>query len=154
MTDDDDGMGLWVCREEDSWWLFPLLLIIVKCIQALMVDLHIANLEIQDRTLFSEDPTKFWQSSWASFCVCLVEQRVWSKPEFNIGTCDLSELACYYILKPFTAAHRVLRIPCKHLWLGIDLPAVLEGAEIKDQGDEHCSFLEQFQGKLEGHEFF
>ncbi|CAM6085481.1 unnamed protein product [Calypogeia fissa] len=49
--------------EDDSWWMFPLFLIIVKCIQAWMVDLHIANLEIQDRTLFSEDPTKFWQSS-------------------------------------------------------------------------------------------
>ncbi|BBN19524.1 hypothetical protein MPTK1_8g11390 [Marchantia polymorpha subsp. ruderalis] len=49
--------------EDDSWWLLPGLLIICKCIQAWMVDLHIANLEIQDRTLYSEDPTKFWQST-------------------------------------------------------------------------------------------
>ncbi|KAL3690273.1 hypothetical protein R1sor_016582 [Riccia sorocarpa] len=49
--------------EEDSWWLLPGLLIVCKCIQAWMVDLHIANLEIQDRTLYAEDPTKFWQST-------------------------------------------------------------------------------------------
>jgi hypothetical protein len=27
-----------------------------------MIDLHIANLEVQDRTLYSEDPDDFWES--------------------------------------------------------------------------------------------
>jgi hypothetical protein len=48
--------------EEDNWWLFPTLLVIVKCVQARMIDLHIANLEVQDRTLYSEDPDDFWES--------------------------------------------------------------------------------------------
>lgn len=50
------------CREEESWWLFPALLVLVKAVQARMIDLHIANLEIQDRTLYSEDATRFWES--------------------------------------------------------------------------------------------
>ncbi|KAG0606930.1 hypothetical protein M758_9G180200 [Ceratodon purpureus] len=48
--------------EEESWWLFPALLVLVKAVQARMIDLHIANLEIQDRTLYSEDATRFWES--------------------------------------------------------------------------------------------
>lgn len=58
-------------REEESWWLFPVLLLLVKSVQARMIDFHIANLEIQDRTLYSDDPTKFWDtwspaSRWSS----------------------------------------------------------------------------------------
>jgi hypothetical protein len=49
-------------REDDSWWLFPGLLLLVKCVQARMIDNHIANLEIQDTTLYSTDPTIFWES--------------------------------------------------------------------------------------------
>lgn len=49
-------------REEESWWLFPVLLLLVKSVQARMIDFHIANLEIQDRTLYSDDPTKFWDT--------------------------------------------------------------------------------------------
>jgi len=48
--------------EEESWWLFPVLLLLVKSVQARMIDFHIANLEIQDRTLYSDDPTKFWDT--------------------------------------------------------------------------------------------
>eukprot|EP01018_Ginkgo_biloba_P032513 Gb_27769 [translate_table: standard] len=48
--------------EESGWWLFPTALLLCKCIQAPMVDWHIANLEIQDRTLYSNDPSKFWES--------------------------------------------------------------------------------------------
>lgn len=48
--------------EEESWWLFPALLVLEKSVQASMIDLHIANLEIQDRTLYSEDATRFWES--------------------------------------------------------------------------------------------
>jgi len=48
--------------EESGWWLFPTGLLICKCIQARFVDRHIANLEVQDRTLYSNDPAKFWDS--------------------------------------------------------------------------------------------
>jgi hypothetical protein len=52
----------WAGREDDSWWVFPGLLLLVKCMQAQMIDSHIANLEIQDATLYSADPTVFWES--------------------------------------------------------------------------------------------
>lgn len=48
--------------EESGWWLFPSVLFVCKIIQARMLDRHIANLEIQDRTLYSKDPAKFWDS--------------------------------------------------------------------------------------------
>ncbi|XP_024388875.1 uncharacterized protein [Physcomitrium patens] len=48
--------------EEESWWLFPALLVLEKSVQARMIDLHIANLEIQDRSLYSEDASRFWES--------------------------------------------------------------------------------------------
>lgn len=48
--------------EESGWWLFPTTLLLCKCVQVPMVDWHIANLEIQDRTLYSKDPAKFWES--------------------------------------------------------------------------------------------
>jgi hypothetical protein len=51
-----------VYKEDDSWWVFPGLLLLVKCMQAQMIDSHIANLEIQDATLYSADPTVFWES--------------------------------------------------------------------------------------------
>jgi hypothetical protein len=46
---------------EYGWWLFPLLLFMVKIFQARIVDYHVGNLEIADRTLYSEDPTNFWE---------------------------------------------------------------------------------------------
>ncbi|XP_020259156.1 uncharacterized protein LOC109835595 isoform X2 [Asparagus officinalis] len=48
--------------DESGWWLFPLVLVICKCFQARLVDWHVANLEIQDRSLYSKDPNIFWQS--------------------------------------------------------------------------------------------
>ncbi|CAL9773044.1 unnamed protein product [Musa acuminata subsp. burmannicoides] len=48
--------------DESGWWLFPVGLVLCKCIQARLVDWHVANLEIQDRSLYSNDPTLFWQS--------------------------------------------------------------------------------------------
>ncbi|XP_042401678.1 uncharacterized protein LOC121991725 [Zingiber officinale] len=48
--------------EESGWWLFPAVLVLCKCVQARLVDWHVANLEIQDRSLYSNDPTIFWQS--------------------------------------------------------------------------------------------
>ncbi|XP_020244404.1 uncharacterized protein LOC109822590 isoform X2 [Asparagus officinalis] len=48
--------------EESGWWLFPVLLLFCKCFQARLIDWHVANLEIQDRSLYSNDPNVFWQS--------------------------------------------------------------------------------------------
>jgi len=48
-------------REETSWWLFPTGLVLCKCIQARLVDWHVSILEIQDRAVYSNDPTIFWQ---------------------------------------------------------------------------------------------
>ena len=49
-------------RDESGWWLFPTGLLICKCVQARLVDWHVANLEIQDRYLYSNDPDIFWKS--------------------------------------------------------------------------------------------
>ncbi|KAG9452480.1 hypothetical protein H6P81_005384 [Aristolochia fimbriata] len=48
-------------REDDKWWLLPTALLLVKSLQARLLDWHIANLEIQDQSLFSQDPEKFWE---------------------------------------------------------------------------------------------
>ncbi|XP_074269772.1 uncharacterized protein LOC141592825 [Silene latifolia] len=47
-------------RDYDVWWLLPLLLLLLKCIQARFVDWHLANLEIPDSSLYSPDPDAFW----------------------------------------------------------------------------------------------
>lgn len=47
-------------REDDKWWLLSTILLLFKSIQARFVDWHIANLEIQDFSLFSPDPDTFW----------------------------------------------------------------------------------------------
>lgn len=47
-------------KENDKWWILPTLVLISKSIQARFVDWHIANLEIQDFSLFSPDPDTFW----------------------------------------------------------------------------------------------
>ncbi|KAK9144802.1 hypothetical protein Sjap_004705 [Stephania japonica] len=47
-------------REDDKWWILPTILLLIKSVQARFVDWHIANLEIDDRSLFSPDPDSFW----------------------------------------------------------------------------------------------
>nr|XP_043628452.1 uncharacterized protein LOC122599906 [Erigeron canadensis] len=49
--------------EESEWWIFPAALVLCKCIQSYLVNWHVANLEIQDRSLYSKDTATFWQSS-------------------------------------------------------------------------------------------
>ncbi|XP_071701342.1 uncharacterized protein [Rutidosis leptorrhynchoides] len=49
--------------EESEWWIFPVALVLCKCIQSQLINWHIANLEIQDRSLYSNDSAVFWQSS-------------------------------------------------------------------------------------------
>ncbi|XP_020097904.1 uncharacterized protein LOC109716759 [Ananas comosus] len=51
-----------LATDESGWWLFPTVLVLCKCIQARLVDWHVANLEIQDRSLYSNNPNIFWQT--------------------------------------------------------------------------------------------
>ncbi|MBA0709693.1 hypothetical protein Golax_024716, partial [Gossypium laxum] len=56
-----DKENTWNTRSEDNkWWLLPTILLIFKSIQARFVDWHIANLEVQDFSLFCPDPDAFW----------------------------------------------------------------------------------------------
>ena len=47
-------------REDNEWWILPIILFLIKSLQAGLVNWHVANLEIQDYTLFSPDPDRFW----------------------------------------------------------------------------------------------
>lgn len=51
-----------ISMDENEWWIFPLGLIVCKCLQSRLISWHIANLEIQDRSLYSNDFELFWQS--------------------------------------------------------------------------------------------
>ncbi|CAA3006768.1 uncharacterized protein LOC111368658 isoform X1 [Olea europaea subsp. europaea] len=48
--------------DESEWWIFPLALVLCKCIQSKLINWHVANLEIQDRSLYVNDFDLFWQS--------------------------------------------------------------------------------------------
>ncbi|KAK4415618.1 hypothetical protein Salat_2669200 [Sesamum alatum] len=48
--------------DENGWWMLPCGLIFCKILQARLIDCHVANLEIQDKTLYSSEPNVFWQS--------------------------------------------------------------------------------------------
>uniref|UniRef100_A0A0D9W2D7 DUF8003 domain-containing protein n=1 Tax=Leersia perrieri TaxID=77586 RepID=A0A0D9W2D7_9ORYZ len=47
-------------REDNEWWILPIILFLFKSLQAGFVNWHVANLEIQDYSLFSPDPDRFW----------------------------------------------------------------------------------------------
>lgn len=47
-------------RDDDIWWLLPTILLLFKSIEARFVNWHIANLEIEDFSLFCPDPDAFW----------------------------------------------------------------------------------------------
>ncbi|KAI5439597.1 hypothetical protein KIW84_025111 [Lathyrus oleraceus] len=49
-----------VKREDDKCWLLPIILFLFKLVQARFVNWHIANMEIQDFSLFCPDPDAFW----------------------------------------------------------------------------------------------
>ncbi|GMH23780.1 hypothetical protein Nepgr_025623 [Nepenthes gracilis] len=49
-------------RDETEWWLLPSGLIVCKLVQFWLIDYHIANQEIQDHSLYTKDPNKFWHS--------------------------------------------------------------------------------------------
>uniref|UniRef100_A0A7N1A4F4 DUF8003 domain-containing protein n=1 Tax=Kalanchoe fedtschenkoi TaxID=63787 RepID=A0A7N1A4F4_KALFE len=56
-----ENTNSWSYRsEDDKWWMLPTILLLLKSMQARLVDWHIANLEVQDISLFSPDPDAFW----------------------------------------------------------------------------------------------
>ncbi|KAM7276309.1 hypothetical protein ACFE04_018175 [Oxalis oulophora] len=48
--------------DDSEWWIFPMGLVVGKVLQSQLINWHIANLEIQDRSLYSNDFELFWQS--------------------------------------------------------------------------------------------
>ncbi|KAL5558615.1 hypothetical protein UlMin_034826 [Ulmus minor] len=48
--------------DESEWWIFPTGLVVCKFFQSKLINWHVANLEIQDRSLYSNDFELFWQS--------------------------------------------------------------------------------------------
>ncbi|KAE9613113.1 hypothetical protein Lal_00027691 [Lupinus albus] len=47
-------------REDDKCWLLPIILFLFKSVQARFINWHIANLEVEDFSLFCPDPDAFW----------------------------------------------------------------------------------------------
>ncbi|XWS17674.1 hypothetical protein CRYUN_Cryun33cG0087900 [Craigia yunnanensis] len=48
--------------DESEWWIFPAGMVLCKLFQSQLINWHVANLEIQDRSLYSKDFELFWQS--------------------------------------------------------------------------------------------
>ncbi|CAN0899997.1 hypothetical protein LINGRAHAP2_LOCUS20590, partial [Linum grandiflorum] len=48
--------------DESEWWILPCGMLVCKIVQARLIDCHIANQEIQDYSLYSNDPGVFWQA--------------------------------------------------------------------------------------------
>ncbi|XP_021804367.1 uncharacterized protein LOC110748731, partial [Prunus avium] len=51
-----------ISMDESEWWIFPAGLLLCKIFQSQLINWHVANLEIQDRSLYSNDVELFWQS--------------------------------------------------------------------------------------------
>ncbi|KAL9363229.1 hypothetical protein Peur_046014 [Populus x canadensis] len=51
-----------ISMDESEWWIFPAGLVVCKILQSQLINWHVANLEIQDRSLYSNDFELFWQS--------------------------------------------------------------------------------------------
>ncbi|KAJ0251957.1 Glycine-rich protein [Hirschfeldia incana] len=51
-----------ISMDENEWWIFPGALFLCKVLQSQLVNWHVANLEIQDYSLYSDDSELFWQS--------------------------------------------------------------------------------------------
>ncbi|GMI97958.1 hypothetical protein like AT5G11700 [Hibiscus trionum] len=47
--------------DESEWWIFPVGLVLCKLFQSQLTNWHVANLEIKDRSLYSNDFEVFWQ---------------------------------------------------------------------------------------------
>ncbi|GAB2275819.1 hypothetical protein Dimus_010568 [Dionaea muscipula] len=51
-----------ISMDENEWWILPLGLLVCKCLQSRLMNWHIANLEIQDASLYSNNFELFWHS--------------------------------------------------------------------------------------------
>ncbi|KAL8489690.1 hypothetical protein ACS0TY_025547 [Phlomoides rotata] len=51
-----------ISMDDSGWWMLPCGLTLCKFVQARLIDYHVANLEVQDKTLYSSEPDVFWQS--------------------------------------------------------------------------------------------
>ncbi|KAF8033938.1 hypothetical protein BT93_C0275 [Corymbia citriodora subsp. variegata] len=51
-----------ISLDDSEWWIFPAGLVLCKILQAQLINWHVANLEIQDRSLYSSNFELFWQS--------------------------------------------------------------------------------------------
>lgn len=69
----------WGCRGESEWWIFPAGLVVCKIMQSQLINRHVANLEIQDRSLYSKDFELFWQS-WQSVLSGNFYENSWKQP--------------------------------------------------------------------------
>ncbi|XP_075641458.1 uncharacterized protein LOC142613134 isoform X2 [Castanea sativa] len=49
-----------VGMDESEWWIFPAALVLCKFFQSRLINWHVANLEIQDRSLYSNNFDMFW----------------------------------------------------------------------------------------------
>lgn len=62
-SDDTLNVLSWgLSMDDGGWWMLPCGLMVCKIVQAQLIDYHVANQEIQDRTLYCNDPCVFWQS--------------------------------------------------------------------------------------------
>ncbi|KAJ0864791.1 hypothetical protein HanRHA438_Chr12g0533681 [Helianthus annuus] len=57
-----DVLAWSLSMDDGGWWMLPSGLMVCKIAQAQLIDYHVANQEIQDRTLYCNDPNIFWQS--------------------------------------------------------------------------------------------
>ncbi|XP_062163420.1 uncharacterized protein LOC133870340 isoform X2 [Alnus glutinosa] len=48
--------------DESEWWIFPAGLVLCKFFQSRLINWHVANLEIHDRSLYGNNFELFWQS--------------------------------------------------------------------------------------------
>lgn len=53
-------------REDNAWWALPTVLVLLKSAQAGLLNCHVANLEMEDRSLLSGDPDAFWAPAAAA----------------------------------------------------------------------------------------
>ncbi|KAG7972713.1 hypothetical protein I3843_07G197400 [Carya illinoinensis] len=51
-----------ISMDESEWWIFPAGLVLCKLLQSRLINWHVANQEIQDRSLYSNDFELFWRS--------------------------------------------------------------------------------------------
>ncbi|XP_057985855.1 uncharacterized protein LOC110667066 isoform X2 [Hevea brasiliensis] len=51
-----------ISMDESERWIFPAGLVLCKILQSQLINWHVANLEIQDRSLYSNDFELFWES--------------------------------------------------------------------------------------------